>query len=178
MSKQKDSCPLDESDEELEMRFAMKEARRHYVGEEEKFDNALAALKKAMDYRIEKRIDIMRQVGDESALEEITDEKDRELLERFKGYIEDEYAKQIFFIGGYDRENRSLAIRGDRTDAKYDPEGYMVCLVYSIERAIATTEILSRGKEEKIHSWLDMGNYDSQHSPGTGVYRNIASTLR
>jgi hypothetical protein len=175
---QKNLCQLDESDEALQMRFAMKEARRHFIGEDRHFDNALGKLKKAMEYRTEKRVDLMRQIGDTSALEECTDENDKETLQRYRRYLEEEFSKQVFFVGGYDRQNRSLVIRGERSDANYDPEGYMVSVVYSIERALATTEILSRGQEEKTHAWLDMGLYDSQHSPGSGVYRNVAFVLQ
>jgi CRAL/TRIO domain len=176
---EKDVCQLNESDDELRMRFAMKEARRHYIGEDMNFDNALGKLKKAMGFRIEKRVDLMRQIGDASALQdESYDEHEREILQRYRGYVEEELSKQLFFTGGYDRQNRSLAIRGERSDAQHDPEGYMVTMVYSIERALAATEILSRGQEEKTHAWLDMGRYDSQHSPGSGVYRHVALLLQ
>jgi CRAL/TRIO domain len=185
-SQEKDVCQLKESDDELRMRFAMKEARRHYIGEDKNFDNALGKLKKAMDYRIEKRVDLMRQIGDApSSADNLQndddcrhDEKEKEILQRYRGYVEDELSKQLFFTGGYDRQNRSLAIRGERSDAQHDPEGYMVTMVYSIERALAATEILSRGQEEKTHAWLDMGRYDSQHSPGSGVYRHVALLLQ
>lgn len=161
----------DEKENDLRIKSAMKEARRHYIGEKKDFDKAKKAIEEAMNFRIEKHIDLLRQIGDSSSFDEVKDEKEREILEHYRSLVEEELTKQLNVIGGFDREGRCVTIRWHRNDPTYDEEGYFLGMIYVVERSIAATEIHSRGKQEKLTGLLDMGVYDSKNSIPASLYR-------
>jgi CRAL/TRIO domain len=163
---------------ELRIKFAMKEARRHYVGEKRNFDMALEALTETMNFRIEKRIDLLRLIGDTSAISLVKNEEEREILERYQGYVEEELNRQLTVVGGYDRRNRAVIVRWGRNMPQYDADGFLMALVYTCERAIAATEIRSRGQEEKVISLLDLAQYDARNSPPHSLFRSMGYALQ
>jgi CRAL/TRIO domain len=176
--------PTDGKDEdnnnhdELRMKFAMKEARRHYVGEKKNFDKALEALTETITFRIEKHIDLLRLIGDTSAITNAKNDEERQVLTRYQRYVEEELNRQLSVVGGYDRLNRAVVIRWGRNTPQYDPEGFLIGLVYTCERAVAATEIRSRGQEEKVIAFLDLANYDSSNSPPTSLFRTMGYSLQ
>jgi CRAL/TRIO domain len=167
--------------DDLRTKLAMKEARRHYVGEKKNFDKALESIKNAMDFRIEKKVNLLRQIGDvcESAKSGETESVEEvETLKKYRALVEEELSRQPNVIGGFDREDRSITIRWDRKIPGYETEGYFLGMLYVVERSIAATEIRSRGKQEKMTGLLDMGQYDSSNSIPASVYRAHGRTLQ
>lgn len=164
---------------ELRTKLAMKEARRHYVGEKKNFDKALEALTAAMKFRIEKHVNLLREIGDfETANSEEKSEEEQKILEKYRALVVEELSRQPNVIGGFDRQGRCITIRWDRNYPGYEPEGYFLGMIYVVERSIAATEIRSRGKQEKMTALLDMGKYDSSNSIPTNVYRGHGRILQ
>jgi CRAL/TRIO domain len=165
--------------DELRIKFAMIEARRHYVGEKKNFVKALEALTETINFRMEKRIDLLRLIGETSAITDAKyNDEEREILERYRRYVQEELKRQLTVVGGCDRLNRAVIIRWGRNTPKYDPEGFLIGLMYTCERAVAATEIRSCGQEEKIVAFLDLAHYDSCNSPPTSLFRTMGYSLQ
>jgi CRAL/TRIO domain len=176
--------------DDLRIKFAMKEARRHYVGEKKNFDKALEALIETMDFRIEKRIDLLRLIGDSDCSDDSAaaaavssssssgDEEERGILKRYRGYVEEELERQLTVVGGYDRHSRAVICRWGRNTPNYDADGFLMTLIYTCERAIAATEIRSRGQEERVISLLDLAQYDARNSPPHSLFRSMGYALQ
>jgi hypothetical protein len=177
------SCRLDDDDHAdsvvvqqettPRMNSAMREAWRHYVGEHRNYDKALDSLREACDFRIEWKLDLLREIGQASTFfSNVSNSttvqenaKDREIMERYREYVEDELRKQPNVVGGHDRHGRAIIVRWSRLNATLDYEGFLLTQIYTAERAIAANEIRSMGQEEKILILVDLANYDRRHLP-------------
>jgi CRAL/TRIO domain len=162
------------------MKSAMREAWRHYLGEHRNFEKALESLREACDFRIEWKLDLLREMGQlvsSSSFSETSnstahhhDENDAErddwqIMQMYRGYLEEELGKQPNVVGGHDRNDRAVIVRWGRSNATLDYDGFLLTQIYTAERAIAATEIRSWGKEEKIILLVDLSNYDRRHVP-------------
>jgi CRAL/TRIO domain len=153
------------------MKSAMREARRHYLGEHRNYEKALASLREACDFRIEWKLDLLREIGQSSTFLNASNfnaddgHDDCEIMQRYRGYLEDELGKQPNIVGGQDRYDRAVIVRWGRSNATLDYDGFLLTQIYTAERAIAATEIQSMGKEEKIILLVDLSNYDRRHVP-------------
>lgn len=146
---------------------AMREAWRHYLSEHRKYEKALESLREACDFRMEWKLDLLREMGQVSSLSRnsTANDHDREIMERYRGYLEDELGKQPNVVGGHDRQDRAVIVRWGRSNATFDHDGFLLTQIYTAERAIAATEIRSMGKEETIILMVDLANYDRRHVP-------------
>ncbi len=96
----------------------------------------------------------------------------------FRKYVTLELEKQIMVVRGKDRSNRAIVIKMPRVSSDMNVEAYVVAHIYLAERAIAATEYLSRGKEEKVVAVFDFGNYSSRNSPSIVAIRRLLSALQ
>ena len=183
------------SDAEVRIRSAMKEARRHLVGEDGDFDKALENLKNTCRFRQvrmrarhcserlpvialnsenllsfgvslkEYKVDLLRLCFGNAASVEPRDSDEKEFLLRSESLIEAELQRQTMYVRGQDRDNRAILHRSYRTSAESDQESYVLAMIYMAERAFACSEALTKGREEKIMCVFDYSGYSSWNSP-------------
>ena len=95
---------------EVRMRFAMREARRHYVGQDRDFDKALTTMREAISLRKEYKIDLVRWipvVGGSLDHTKLLSDEEKQTVKRYRGFVEQELQKQLTVTSGLDRENRA-----------------------------------------------------------------------
>jgi hypothetical protein len=83
-------------------------------------------------------------------------------------------------VRGHDKDKRAIIIKKSRT-AKSDEttyDSYLKVHVFMAEKAIAATEIKSRGKEEKLVALYDFKDYQSGSAPPVDVLKETATTLQ
>lgn len=152
---------------ELRTRFAMREARRHYVGEGRSEVKARVSLNEAISLRSQFRMDLIRKIpeADSIDLDKSMSEEDKEMVKKYRGYVEHELKKQLTISSGTDRDNRAVVIRFPRVDSATEQESFMVTQLYIAERGFAATEFLTVGKDEKVMVILEFADYSSTNSP-------------
>jgi hypothetical protein len=89
----------------------------------------------------------------------------------YRSHIISELEKQTMVVRGHDRDSRAILFKGCRTDSTTGDKAYILAQIYMAERTIALTELLSKGKEEKMTLVFDFAGYDSAHSPAFSVLR-------
>ena len=83
-----------------------------------------------------------------------------------RGQLEEELSsKQSFFVRGHDVDNRAVAIKMGRQSPETNHKAFLTAQLYVAERAIACSEFLSRGKQEKVLAVMDFENYSSSNAP-------------
>lgn len=99
-------------------------------------------------------------------------------MEKLKSQVITELKKQSCYVRGKDKEKHALLIVHPRTDKHTVDEEFVAMLVYIMERAIASTEFVSRGVQEKILVVLDFGTFRSSLAPPLSATKGIASILQ
>jgi hypothetical protein len=172
--------------EEIRARMAMREARRHLVGEFGNYQSALANLRRTCQFRKERRMDLLRTcfsddkvggsktnetaatvddvAGSSSGSCAIGDDEES-VRSRYRDLIRKDLETQPMAIRGHDRGRRAILIKTGRLSRETDDEAYMLAQLYMVERATACTEALSAGVEEEIVAVFDFATYSSAHSP-------------
>lgn len=95
---------------------------------------------------------------------------------RYEQWVVEELGRQLMCIRGRDHEDGAIVYRMHRTSVDCPQEPYLLAQMYVAERAIAMTELASKGRNEKLMVVMDSKHYDSTHSPTTATIR-YASTL-
>jgi len=163
---------------QMRQRMAMREARRHLVGEGGKYENGLITLQKTIEFRKQWNIDLVRSCSrtDTNASAEGDDARQQRL--HYFELIKKDLSNQLMVVRGYDRENRAVLIKMGRESSETDPQGYTLAQIYMAERALACTEVRTRGLQEKITVVFDFKNYSSAHSPPKTVILSTVKALQ
>lgn len=147
----------------------MREARRHLVGADGKVGVALESLKRAVALRSEYQMDLVRTCFTRRATEESL---------RYCELIRKDLQNQTMAVIGHDRENRAILLKLGRSSSETDELGYTLSQLYMAERAMAASEMLSRGTQDEIIGVFDFSGYSSAHSPPLSVVRRTVSALQ
>jgi hypothetical protein len=99
-------------------------------------------------------------------------EEEAEIQTEYRSHIVSELKKQTMVVRGHDRDSRAILFKGCRTESKTSEKAYTLAQIYLAERTIAATELLSKGKREKLLLVFDFQAYVSAHSPPFGVLRD------
>ena len=168
------------SRESLRTEFAMREARRHWIGEQRHFEKAQSALQKALALRKEHRVDLVRLAGEAENLENNSQftKEEKETVHRYRLLLEEELGTQLTLVGGLDKDQRAVALRFSRTKADTNVEAYLVAQMYIAERATAATEFYSRGLHEKVVAIAEYKDYSSTNAPPMLSLREMIATLQ
>ena len=152
---------------------ALKEIRRHYVGEGRNFKKALSAIREALGYRREYRFDIIRSCFYGSQHREGEDSEDAELAKKYSNFILDDLGRQPMIVGGFDDHNRVLVYKPPRKSSdRSNPDAevsFLVTQIYTAERAIATSEFRNKGTEDRQTVIFEFKDYDQKNSPGSSA---------
>lgn len=124
----------------------------------------------------ERKIDIFRTLFDSSW--SYPTEDDAKVAEQYRAYLKEETTKQVMVVRGKDRESRAVVIKMPRESSETNDEAFITAQLYVAERAIACTEILSEGKEEKVVAIFEFGTYSSSNAPPFRVMRAMAQILQ
>jgi CRAL/TRIO domain len=174
----------------LRVRMAMREARRHYVGELHNYPSALDRLRQTCQFRSEFNMDDVRTsfaachraphpTGGTDAAEErrkliLTDLESQLMVIRHVGDDDDDDDDQA----SNNNEKSVVLLKMGRTSAFTDPDAYTLCQFYFAERAFACAEALSKGRHEELMVVFDFGSYSSAHSPPKSLVRHTVTLLQ
>ena len=173
---QQEAC---ESDlQELRLAAAQREARRHYVATHRDHAKAQASLRKAIELRQKYHVDLLRWMGVPEAQRPALDETEKERLILYCQYISDEMQKQMTAVVGLDEARRAMILKGSRTNRDTHIEGYLMMQIYVAERAMALTEVASRGRQERVFVVFDFAGYVSSNAPPTLELRGALQDLQ
>lgn len=167
---------------EVALQAAMKEARRHLVacGNEEEI--ATGRLRECCQFREENHLELFRtcyQVLPDGLEKKEGTPEEEELKTKFRGFVEEELnTKQAFFVRGQDQDSRAVVVKMDRVSPETNPEAYSLTQLYIAERAIACTEFLSKGKEDKVVAVMDYANYSSSNAPPLMTMKDAVTRLQ
>lgn len=163
---------------QMRQRMAMREARRHLVGEGGKYEKGLVSLQKTIEFRKQWNIDLLRSCSrtDTNASAEGDDARQKRL--HYFELLKKDLSNQLMVVRGHDRENRAVLIKMGRESSETDPKGYLIAQIYMAERALACTEVRSRGTQEKITVVFDFGNYSSANAPPKTLILSTVKALQ
>ena len=157
---------------------AQREARRHFVGSNRNVEKAKASLLQAIHLRQKYHVDLLRWMGVPEAQRPPLEENEKERLILYRQYVSDELSKQMTAVVGLDEQDRAMILKGSRTNSDTNIEGYLVMQIYVAERAMALTEVASRGRQERVFCLFDFAAYNSQHAPPTLELRGALANLQ
>jgi hypothetical protein len=158
---------------------ALKEIRRHYVGEGRKVDKAVAALRTALEYRREHRMDVLRSCF----YEELYDtEEDKILAQTYKTLILEDLKRQPMVVCGVDSHNRTMVYKSPRSSHPAGADkAFFLTQIYTAERAAAMSEFRTAQSdcaEEKLCVIFNFGNYSSSNAPSKSTMITLAKVLQ
>jgi hypothetical protein len=165
------------SDEER-CHLAMRMARRHLVAENGDADLALEKMKNTIQYRQDSKIDEMRVAFSEKDDESPEDGERTKTLKNIRDNIEHQLSTGKMYVRGYDTRDTATFVGVARRNNSDDPEWYIKVNMYTMERAIAATERMTNGKEEKVCALFDYNGYTSAHAPPISVTRDLFYCLK
>lgn len=161
--------------DELRRKMCLREIRRHLV--DWTFEYAAAALQKTCQYREEYRLDVLRTCFQEDVV--YANEDDALLAQKYRSLISRDLALQSSVVRGHDKEDRAIILIFPRVSVEdYSDEAFIITQLYIMERAVACTEALSKGRQEKLVAVLDFGHFQYSHSPSLTAVKKLASTLQ
>jgi hypothetical protein len=135
-------------------RAAMREACRHLNGSGN-FEFALKCLKNTVAFRTLRNIEVYRTCMDEGFV--YANQEHTKLAAKLRYNINENMKFQTMVPRGHDRNHNAVLLsmprksKGERGGA----ESFLDFIIYSIERTVACTEAISKGKSEKIVVVLD-----------------------
>jgi CRAL/TRIO domain len=97
---------------------------------------------------------------------------------RYRGYIQEEARHQTNVVRGCDKMSRCIVLKLERRSAQHDQDTFFIAHLYLLERAIATTEVLSEGREEKCLGMGDFGTYQSAYAPSRQALMALIDALQ
>mmetsp|Transcript_13468 Transcript_13468/g.28302 ORF Transcript_13468/g.28302 Transcript_13468/m.28302 type:complete len:354 (-) Transcript_13468:689-1750(-) len=171
--KAKERLPAD-----AQFNSALKEIRRHYVGESKNYKNTLKAIREALQYRRKYRIDIIRSCCYD---DNIYNDEDAALAEKYRSFLSDELERQTMVVRGVDADNRIIVYKPPRTspsNAAYGAEAFILTQIYTAERAMATNEFTSKAKEEKVTVVFNFRDYSRKNSPPTSSMMTLGKVMQ
>lgn len=154
----------------------LKEIRRHYVGEGRDRVKCLAALKESLKYRKEYNINRLRSCFYRDEYESADDAR---LASRYKTLVTEDLERQTMVVRGCDCHFRTIVYKPPRTsNPKDSDEAFLLTQFYTAERAIATSEFNTNGREEKLAVIFNFRNYNSANSPSSTAVITLTKVLQ
>lgn len=123
-------------------------------------------------------MDLLRLCFVENANDFITDEEDLHKLRRWESQLQQEMNRQGTWVSADGKNHQAILHRSSRSTAEVDEEAYHLLTFYATERALAITELLSKGRKEAGAVVLYFGNYQSENMPPLNVVRTSLTDLQ
>lgn len=164
-----------ESNIELRDKYALCMARRHLVAEKGNASLALDKMALTIQYRNEINVDVIRRCFSKM---EYRDEEEMKIRGMIEKGLEKELSDGKHFIRGHDNEERSLFCLFPRRYESFDTKWYLLGKIYTLERALAYTERVSGGREEKVNVVFDYQQYSHKKEPPLSLIKDLMFCLR
>jgi CRAL/TRIO domain len=153
---------------------ALKEIRRHYVGEGRNATKGIAAISAALEYRREYRIDLLRSCFYEN---EYHLESDKKLANKYKSLIFQDLERQPLVVRGVDSQGHTVVYKPPRSSHPSGAdEAFLLTQLYTAERAIANAEFAN--KQEKLCVIFNFKDYSSSNSPSKSTMVTLVKVLQ
>lgn len=134
-------------------RAAMREACRHLNGSGD-FEFALKCLKKTVAFRTSKNVEVYRTCMEEDFV--YANQEHTKLAAHLRENIYENMKFQTMVPRGHDRSQNAVLLAMPRKGkCERGVESFLDFVIYIIERTVACTEAISKGKSEKIVVVLD-----------------------
>jgi CRAL/TRIO domain len=219
------STTVEESDatrKAMRIRMAMREARRHLVGQNGNYDVAVERFQHTVQWRKvrlfslyfsfvesslsrpdillgkESKIDLLKSCFSQTTTQNSSapnvstatiqlSDVDARFCTNLETIIDRDLSIQTMAIRGHDKANRPIIIRLPRQNpwstasdvsSQDDEDGFKWAQLYMAERAMAVTEIRSKGKCEQLTAFLALGSYDSSNAPPINVMIRTITALQ
>lgn len=104
----------------------------------------------------------------------LTDQKTVMQMEKM---IETELERHPTFISGHDEEGQANLHRLVRRDAEVDEDEFVLGALYVAERALTSTEIISKGKTHQINCIFHQDGYKCSLAPPASAMKRVAKLL-
>lgn len=169
-----DVCRTTTTTNDLRDVMALREVARYY--DAAKQDRALTrgALQRTSAFRTRYRItDVLRSCFDEN----VENGQDEQLAVKYRALIASELQAQPVFVRA-GTAGRGVLVLGSRTCKETVEEAFVICIIYMIERALAVTESLSRGKEQMMDVIVDVSNFKAKCAPRRTTLKAVFSILQ
>jgi len=190
LTKQKDHGLSDEYMRDARQQMAMRECKRHCIGEGGDFKRTLSAVKEAIQYRLQYDIDSVRACTEfandptyppSMTTRLLTTNNNPVSLNELKAMILDELAnKQAMVVRGYGKEQHAIVYKHPRTvpTKETDEHAFILANLYVAERAVAATEYITKGRKEKLIVIFNFVGYDSANAPPSRLEPIFAKLMR
>lgn len=106
-----------------------------------------------------KKIDLLRLCFAENSTSYVSSEDDKQQLVQWEEMLRKEYERHPTLVAGHDKQKRVILHRRCRLVAEVDEEEFYLLFLYMCDRAVSCTEILTKGREEKIHIMMDYNTW-------------------
>lgn len=161
--------------DEIREGMALREIARYLDAAKEDRELTTMALKRTAVYRQQYRIDIIRSCFDESF--EYKNEEDAKLAKRYRDLISKELTVQPMLVKT-GATGRGVLNMGARCSSETDEEGYILAVIYMIERVVAVTESLSEGSETQMDVVIDASCLKSKYCPSRSTLKTVIKILQ
>jgi hypothetical protein len=165
---------------------ALKEIRRHYVGESRNHTKTLSALKEAMDYRRQYHVNILRSCCYENYEYDCDDGEAAELAKKYRSFVIKDLERQPMVVRGIDDNSRTIIYKSPRMPSSSEgndnvidaDEAFLMTQIYTAEKAMATNEFESKSKEERLTVVFNFRDYSRKNSPSMYTIKTLAKVLQ
>lgn len=172
---------------------ALREIRRHYVGEGRNPTKSLAAIREALDYRQKYDLDAIRSCicannNDENTSAAAAAASTTTTAVTYETLILEDLRRQPMVVRGVDDKGRSIIYKPPRgepiasssaSETETDPdEGFLLAQIYTAERAMATNEFESKGREERLTVVFQFGGYSRRNTPASSTMIQMLKLLQ
>jgi hypothetical protein len=158
---------------------ALKEIRRHYIGEGRNKSNTISAIQMASLYRKQYRMDILRSCFYDEDYSS-SSSSDSDLAAQYKNLVVQDLQRQpMVVLQCVDKFSRAIVYKPPRSsNPSASDHAFIITQLYTAERAIATTEFHSAGKVEKLSLIFNFENYSSRNSPSSSTVITLVKVLQ
>lgn len=167
---------------------ALKEIRRHYVGENRNHTKTLSALKESMNYRRQYHVNILRSCCYNN-YDNDDDNDAAELAKRYRLFVIKDLERQPMVVRGIDDHSRTIVYKSPRMSSSSSSsegndntidadEAFLMTQIYTAERAMATNEYESKSKEERLTVVFNFRDYSRKNSPSMYTINTLTKVLQ
>jgi hypothetical protein len=166
---------------------ALKEIRRHYVGENRDHTKTLSALKEAMAYRRQYHANILRSCCYEHYKYDCDDGEAAELAKKYRSFVIKDLERQPMVVRGIDDNSRTIVYKSPRMSSSSSEgkdnaidadEAFLMTQIYTAEKAMATNEFELKSKEERLTVVFNFRDYSRKNSPSMYTIKTLAQVLQ
>ena len=171
---------------------ALKEIRRHYVGENRDPTKTLSALKEAMEYRRQYHVNILRSCCYENYEYDCNEGGEAaELAKKYRSFVIKDLERQPMVVRGIDDKSRTIVYKSPRMSSSSSSspsegnnnaidadEAFLMTQLYTAEKAMATNEFESKSKEERLTVVFNFRDYSRKNSPSMYTIKTLVNVLQ